>query len=161
MFNLNLDACIGEFGIVYKARLIKDQKMPQLVAVKTLKGIVETTIILLHIHVMHNLASWNMHNLFSPWICDEHSHAAQHILPAGLFTSNDVQGMMNEILKMQFFDHPRVMCLVGVCFDAGPGVSIIMPYMANGSILGYLKKDRDNLVLKKGANPNTVTSCTI
>ena len=89
---------------------------------------------------------------------DGHSPTAHHILPVGLFTPNDVQGMMNEILKMQFFDHPRVMCLVGVCFDAGPGVSIIMPYMANGSVLGYLKKDRDNIVLKGDADPSTVMS---
>ena len=44
-FNVNLYSCIGEFGVVYRARLIKDQERPQYVAVKTLKGIVEMTMI--------------------------------------------------------------------------------------------------------------------
>ncbi len=48
---------------------------------------------------------------------------------------------------MQDFDHPHVMSLIGVCLDAGPGVAIVMPYMANGSLLDYLKRERDNLEL--------------
>ena len=48
---------------------------------------------------------------------------------------------------MQDFHHPNVMTLIGVCLDAGPGVSIVMPFMANGSLLEYLKKERDNLYL--------------
>ena len=38
----------------------------------------------------------------------------------GLFTPNDVQSMMDEVLKMQSFNHPHVMTLIGVCLDAGP-----------------------------------------
>ena len=37
--------------------------------------------------------------------------------------------------------------LIGVCLDAGPGVSIVMPFMANGSLFDYLKKERDKLYL--------------
>ena len=48
---------------------------------------------------------------------------------------------------MKDFHHPNVMTLIGVCLDAGPGVSIVMPFMANGSLLEYLKKERDNLYL--------------
>ena len=40
-----------------------------------------------------------------------------------------------------------MMSLIGVCLDAGPGVSIVMPFMANGSLLDYLKKDRDKVYL--------------
>ena len=50
---------------------------------------------------------------------------------------------------MKDFDHPNVMSLVGVCLDAGPGVSIVMPFMANGSLLGYLKQERDSLYLNE------------
>ena len=48
---------------------------------------------------------------------------------------------------MKEFQHPNVMALIGVCLDAGPGVSIVMPFMANGSLLDYLKKDSDKVYL--------------
>ena len=50
---------------------------------------------------------------------------------------------------MMDFQHPNVMTLIGVCLDAGPGVSIVMPFMANGSLLDYLKKERARLYLTK------------
>ncbi|XP_064398652.1 plexin-A2-like [Halichondria panicea] len=65
----------------------------------------------------------------------------------GLFSLSDVQSMVCEVNKMQDFDHPHVMSLIGVCLDAGPGIAIVMPYMANGSLFDYLKKERDNLEL--------------
>ena len=45
------------------------------------------------------------------------------------------------------FKHSHVMGLIGVCLDAGSAPFIIMPYMANGSLLKYLKKERDNIVI--------------
>ena len=48
---------------------------------------------------------------------------------------------------MSRFKHPHVMGLIGVCLDAGSAPYIVMPYMANGSLLDYLKKERSNLVL--------------
>ncbi len=62
-------------------------------------------------------------------------------LSPGLFTQNDVQSMVSEITKMQEFHHPHVMPLIGVCLDAEPGVSMVMPYMTNRSLLDYLKKE--------------------
>ena len=50
---------------------------------------------------------------------------------------------------MQDFSHPHVMSLIGVCLDSGVGV--VMPYMANGSILSYLKKERGILLLSEDA----------
>ena len=50
---------------------------------------------------------------------------------------------------MMDFHHPNVMSLIGVCLDAGPGVSIVMPFMANGSLLDYLKKERDSVYLSE------------
>ena len=75
---------------------------------------------------------------------------------AGLFTPNDVQNMMGEVLKMQSFNHPHVMTLIGVCLDAGPGLALVMPYMANRSLLAYLKKERPNLDLSDDAEFDTV-----
>ena len=54
---------------------------------------------------------------------------------------------MEESLKMSRFKHPHVMGLIGVCLDAGPAPYIVMPYMANGCLLDYLKKERSNLIL--------------
>ncbi len=76
--------------------------------------------------------------------------------PPGLFTQSDVQSMVSEISKMQEFHHPHVMSLIGVCLDTGPGVSMVMPYMTNGSLLDYLKKERCNLDLTEGENSDKV-----
>ena len=57
---------------------------------------------------------------------------------------------------MQEFDHPHVMSLIGVCLDAGPGVSIVMPFMANGNLLDYLKKERSNLVIEETSDMEKV-----
>ncbi|XP_064388277.1 hepatocyte growth factor receptor-like isoform X2 [Halichondria panicea] len=65
----------------------------------------------------------------------------------GLFSLSDVQSMVCEVNKMQDLHHPHVMSLIGVCLDAGPGIAIVMPYMANGSLFDYLKKERDILEL--------------
>ena len=48
---------------------------------------------------------------------------------------------------MQQFNHPNVLTLIGVCINLGSAPYIIMPYMAKGSLLAYLKKERSNLVL--------------
>ena len=50
---------------------------------------------------------------------------------------------------MQDFSHPHIMSLIGVCLDAGVGV--VMPYMANGSVLTYVKKERETLLLSDEA----------
>ena len=64
--------------------------------------------------------------------------------------------MVSEIIKMQEFKHPHVLPLIGVCLDTGPGVSMVMPYMTNGSLLGYLKKERSNLEIKQKDNHDRV-----
>ena len=48
---------------------------------------------------------------------------------------------------MLSFDHVHVLTLKGVCLDGGPAPYIIMPFMANGSLLAYLKKNRKSLVI--------------
>ena len=64
--------------------------------------------------------------------------------------------MMDEVLKMQSFDHPHVMTLIGVCLDVVPGWALVMPYMANGSLLAYLKNERPNLDLSDDAEIEAV-----
>ena len=74
-------------------------------------------------------------------------HFSHNLSVLGLFTATDVESMLAEITKMKDLHHPNVMSLIGVCLDAGPGVSIVMPFMANGSLLDYLKKERDKFCL--------------
>ena len=50
---------------------------------------------------------------------------------------------------MSRFKHAHVMGLIGVCPDEDSAPFIIMPYMANGSLLKYLKNERDNIVLSE------------
>ena len=58
--------------------------------------------------------------------------------------------MLKESSKMYKFDHPNVLTLTGVCVDGGPAPFIIMPFMANGSLLAYLKKNRMSLIVSFG-----------
>jgi len=47
---------------------------------------------------------------------------------------------------MHYLSHPNVMSLTGVCLDAGGGPAVVMPYMVNGSLLHYLRKNTTTLV---------------
>jgi len=68
------------------------------------------------------------------------------VIPLGLFTPSDVDNLVKEVLKMHTLSHPNVMSLTGVCLDAGGGPAVVMPFMGNGSVLHYLKKERGKLV---------------
>ena len=48
---------------------------------------------------------------------------------------------------MYNFNHLHILTLKGVCLDGGPAPYIIMPFMANGSLLVYLKENRDKLIV--------------
>ena len=48
---------------------------------------------------------------------------------------------------MHKFEHKNVLTLRGVCLDGGPAPYIIMPFMANGSLLAYLKNNRSTLLV--------------
>lgn len=74
-----------------------------------------------------------------------------------LHTDSDREKMLAEINKMETLQHSNVMPLIGVCFDAGNVMSIVMPFMANGSLLSYLKKHRANIYLKGNSNLNNVS----
>ena len=69
---------------------------------------------------------------------------------------NDLSSMMGEILKMQDFHHPHVMTLIGVSFDANHTPSMVMPFMANGSLLSYLKNNRSFLLISDAVNEEKV-----
>ena len=65
--------------------------------------------------------------------------------------------MLKECSKMSKFDHPNILTLRGVCLDGGPAPYIIMPFMANGNLLTYLKDNRKTLVIASGSEKNEVS----
>ena len=75
---------------------------------------------------------------------------------AGNFDQLDVDKFVEESLKMSRFKHAHVMGLIGVCLDAGSAPYIVMPYMTNGSLLKYLKKERINIVLSEDTEKDEV-----
>ena len=84
-------------------------------------------------------------------------HLLDVFLSTGLFTVNDVHNMTDEIRKMKLFDHSNVMTLIGVCVSIGGGLAIIMPYMENGSLLSYIRKDKNNLIMNDDQDLDTVS----
>ena len=59
---------------------------------------------------------------------------------------------------MKALSHPNILNLIGVSVDAGDSPYVIMPYMANGSLLSYLRKERPNLTIAVGAGVDLVSS---
>ena len=95
--------------------------------------------------------------ILPPFVCN----CAGSIKPSvysfsGDFDQVEVDKFVEESLKMSRFKHAHVMGLIGVCLDAASAPYIIMPYMANGSLLKYLKKERKNIVLSEEADEDEV-----
>ena len=65
----------------------------------------------------------------------------------GFINDNIVQEFLSECTKMKNFNHQHVMTLKGVCLDGGPVPYIILPFMANGSLLSYLRRERSHLII--------------
>ena len=63
-----------------------------------------------------------------------------------------VDELLKECVKMIEFDHPNILKLIGVCLDGGPAPYIIMPFMENGSLLSYLIKERESLLVQPGSS---------
>ena len=74
----------------------------------------------------------------------------------GFFSKKDIKDLLTESQKMMSFNHPNVMNLIGVCTDIGETPYIVMPFMANGSLLEYLKKKRPNFTVAEEAGIEVV-----
>ena len=70
---------------------------------------------------------------------------------SGSFTDEDTQTLIRECILMHRLAHPNIISLIGLCLDAGPSPYIILPFMENGSLLSYVKDNREILV----TNANT------
>ena len=56
---------------------------------------------------------------------------------------------------MLSFSHKNVMSLIGLCFD-GEVPLLIMPFMINGTVLDYVKNNRDSLHFSASADKKQV-----
>ncbi len=76
----------------------------------------------------------------------------------GFFDDSSVGSVVEEILKMKDLSHPNVLTLMGVALDARLSPCLIMPYMCNGSLCEYLRKEvvRSELLLSNKVEPVTV-----
>ena len=81
----------------------------------------------------------------------------QSLILTGFFDESAVTELLGECVKMSTFNNPNVLTVKGVCLDGGPLPYIVMPYMANGSLLSFLKKERSSLVLAKEADSMQVS----
>ena len=79
-----------------------------------------------------------------------HCHISRSTYYIGFFDQKHVDEMLKESKTMCNLDHPNVQTLIGVCIDGGPTPYIVMPFMENGSLLSFLRKNKDTLLLKQG-----------
>ena len=82
---------------------------------------------------------------------------------AGFFDNSTISSLVEEILKMKDFSHLNVLTLMGVALDARGSPCLVMPYMSNGSLCEYLRKEhnRAELLWERGAELELVVSIEI
>ena len=86
---------------------------------------------------------------------------SEYFVCAATFSTKDITDLVEESLKMKTFHHPNVLHLIGVCIDTGAAPYLVMPYMLNGSLLSYLRKERPKLTIVEGATEDLVSQSTV
>ena len=66
----------------------------------------------------------------------------------GDFSEGEVYDFLVESIQMKEFSHPHVMGLLGVSLDSSLSPYLVLPFMAEGSLLAHLKKKHSELVIK-------------
>ena len=74
----------------------------------------------------------------------------------GAFTKSDMDSILLESVKMKNFDHLNVLPLIGVCLDLGDAPHILTPFMDEGSLLSYLKRERPNLTVSENVEEDII-----
>ena len=82
-----------------------------------------------------------------------HEYIDSHV---GCFTHEHTKTLIKECALIHEFDHPNIISLVGICLDAGPSPYIILPFMENGSLLSYVKDNKNILHTDTNTNEETV-----
>ena len=63
--------------------------------------------------------------------------------------------LLKEVSIMLSFKHPNVMPLLGLCCDEDIPL-LVMPFMSGGSVLGFVKHNKDTLHFVQGTDPKTL-----
>ena len=72
----------------------------------------------------------------------------------GFYDHSTSEELVRECIKMKDLNHPNILRLIGICVDGGPAPFIITPFMENGSLLSYLRRNRNTFL----STENNVTS---
>lgn len=59
----------------------------------------------------------------------------------GVFDDSSITELVDEIMKMKDLSHMNILTLMGVALDARKTPYLLMPFMANGSLCEYLRKE--------------------
>ena len=81
---------------------------------------------------------------------------SSHLFVA-LFSTGDLERLAKEVSTMLSFKHENVMSLIGVCID-GEMPLLIMPFMSNGSVLDFVRKNKQKMLLFEGCTNEEVGS---
>ena len=65
---------------------------------------------------------------------------------------------MKEIAKMVHFDHPNVMTLTGVILDEGSAPLLVMPYMAKGTVLTFVRDNKTQFLFENEEEQQKVST---
>ncbi|CAI8037280.1 Tyrosine-protein kinase transforming protein ros [Geodia barretti] len=77
-----------------------------------------------------------------------------------LASPTDKEKLLKEVCVMLSFSHKNVMSLIGLCLD-GEVPLLIMPFMINGTVLNYIKQNRETLYFGRSADKKQVESARI
>ena len=79
----------------------------------------------------------------------------------GFFNPQHIEDLLKESKRMFHLNHPNVQPMIGVCIDGGPIPFVVMPYMQNGSLLSFLRKNKDTLLLTQGEEDEVCVSVCV
>ena len=78
----------------------------------------------------------------------------------GNYNENEIQELVEEASKMKTFDHINVLPLTGICLGLFGSPCIVMPFMSNGSLLSYLRKESHHLSTTESSDENVILDTT-
>ena len=87
---------------------------------------------------------------------DMHTFTLITLLTLGLFDQEDINKLKKECRIISHLDHPNVLSLIGICLDDKVPY-LIMPLMERGSVLMYLRKERQSLLLSEKSDKDDVS----
>ena len=81
-----------------------------------------------------------------------------NIVLTALSSATDVKLLIKEIAKMVHFNHPNVMTLTGFILDDRGVPLLVMPFMAKGTLLTYVRDNKTQFLCENEEEPDKVSS---